>query len=428
MKTTRRLKERRKRKATGFFLLVKVLYITISNPAIPSSRPQHQTFISKNLPTSFSANMTILSLTTLALMMAGTIHAATFSVPLTDAVFNAVIQVGVGEGTYSLVLDTSSANTVIGNTKPYQRGPNGVSTGNEVVVHYRNSVFSGSEYIDSVLLGQDTVFAQSFGVGTSGFDDADNAIGFGPKSLSTSTVAAKVDGALGLGPTRLSTGTVATKDEVLTVADNLYKEKTIPADLFAVFVQSGAQGVEDKPEISFGAVDATKYTGEIHFTPITESSPALQFWGIDAAFTSGNVILLSKTSGVVDLATVKLLLATDAFNVFVKQSGAILDATTGYWTLTSDQFALLSPVVLELNGVKIEIPANALIWPRRLNSQIGGSANAIYLIVGDLGTPSGQGLDFVIGYRVLKRFYTVFDAGNNQVGFATTTFTNDTDN
>lgn len=82
---------------------------------------------------------------------------------------------------------------------------------------------------------------------------------------------------------------------------------------------------------------------------------------------------------------------------------------------------------------------NAQIFPRALNTQIGGDADAIYLIVSDLGTPSGKGMDFVNGYTFLyvfmypltvdlvtwrlfhrQRFYTVYDTGKQQVGIAKT--------
>jgi cathepsin E len=55
---------------------------------------------------------------------------------------------------------------------------------------------------------------------------------------------------------------------------------------------------------------------------------------------------------------------------------------------------------------------------------MGGTAGAIYLIVASIGTPSGQGLDFINGMTFLERFYSVFDTANQQVGLATTPFTN----
>ena len=47
----------------------------------------------------------------------------------------------------------------------------------------------------------------------------------------------------------------------------------------------------------------------------------------------------------------------------------------------------------------------------------------MYLIVGDIGTRTGQGLDFINGQTFLERFYSVFDTANNRVGLANTPFT-----
>jgi hypothetical protein len=47
---------------------------------------------------------------------------------------------------------------------------------------------------------------------------------------------------------------------------------------------------------------------------------------------------------------------------------------------------------------------NAQIWPRMLNTAIGGTANDIYLIVTDLGSNSGQGFDFINGFTFLYVF------------------------
>ena len=41
----------------------------------------------------------------------------------------------------------------------------------------------------------------------------------------------------------------------------------------------------------------------------------------------------------------------------------------------------------------------------------------------DLGSTSGEGLDFINGMTFLERFFAVFDAGAGQVGIATTQFT-----
>ena len=47
----------------------------------------------------------------------------------------------------------------------------------------------------------------------------------------------------------------------------------------------------------------------------------------------------------------------------------------------------------------------------------------MYLVVGDMGSRSGEGLDFINGMAFLERFYQVYDSGNNRVGFAPTYYT-----
>ena len=72
--------------------------------------------------------------------------------------------------------------------------------------------------------------------------------------------------------------------------------------------------------------------------------------------------------------------------------------------------------------------ANAQLWPRSLNSLIGGTASGIYLIVNDIGSDSGSGLDFINGLTFLERFYLVLDTANKRIGLANTTFTHVTTN
>lgn len=45
---------------------------------------------------------------------------------------------------------------------------------------------------------------------------------------------------------------------------------------------------------------------------------------------------------------------------------------------------------------------------RALNGLIGGTTGNVYLIVGDIGSPTGEGLDFINGMAFLERFYSVF--------------------
>ena len=48
------------------------------------------------------------------------------------------------------------------------------------------------------------------------------------------------------------------------------------------------------------------------------------------------------------------------------------------------------------------------IHQRVFNTFIGGLTENIYLIVNSIGTPSGEGFDFVNGMAFIERFYSVY--------------------
>lgn len=176
-------------------------------------------------------------------------------------------------------------------------------------------------------------------------------------------------------------------------------------------------------ELTFGGTDSTKHTGEINFVPITTTSPASNYWGIDQSVAYGDTTILNTTAGIVDTGTTLLLLATDAFQAYQQATGGVEDQTTGLLTITQDQYNNLQSLFFNIGGVTYELTPNAQIWPRALNSVLGGEEGKIYLVASDMGSPSGQGLDFINGFAWLQRFYTVFDTGKAQVGIATTSFT-----
>lgn len=180
--------------------------------------------------------------------------------------------------------------------------------------------------------------------------------------------------------------------------------------------------------MTFGSTDSSKYTGSIAYVPITSTSPASEYWGIDQTVSYGGSSILKSTAGIVDTGTTLVLLATDAFDAYKKATGATEDSTTGLLKVTKSQYSALKDLDFKIGSNTYSLSANAQIWPRSLNSQIGGTSGDIYLVVSDLGSNSGQGLDFINGYAFLERFYSVFDTTNKQVGFAKTQYTTSTSN
>ncbi|KAF8879880.1 aspartic peptidase domain-containing protein [Gymnopilus junonius] len=226
-------------------------------------------------------------------------------------------------------------------------------------VTYGSGSFSGTEFTDQVTLGSGLVIQnQSIGVAqrASGFSD--------------------VDGILGIGPVDLTEGTVSNTTTVPTVTDNLFAQGTIPQE-----IRNG--------ELTFGGVDDTKITGDVSFVPITSTSPASNYWGIDQTVSYGDSSeAILQSSGIVDTGTTLLLIATDAFQAYQKATGAKLD-------ITEQQFENLQSLFFNIGGTTFEFTPNAQIWPRSQNAALDG-------------------------FVWLQRFYSVFDTTNTQVGIATT--------
>jgi cathepsin E len=104
-----------------------------------------------------------------------------------------------------------------------------------------------------------------------------------------------------------------------------------------------------------------------------------------------------------------------------------LDSKTGHLRITDAEYGNLQPLNFVIGGNTLELTPNAQIWPRALNSAIGGNENSTYLNVQDIGN-TDPGIDFILGMAFLDWFYAVFDTGNHQVGLARTSFTNSTIN
>lgn len=157
---------------------------------------------------------------------------------------------------------------------------------------------------------------------------------------------AGVDGILGIGPLDLTVGTLgSSSDSIPTVTGNLFSQGKIPSNLVSVSYNPITNASTVNGEIIFGDTDPNAFTGDITFTPLTATSPASEFWGIDQSVTYGtDVPLLSSTAGIVDTGTTLVLLASDAFETYQASTGATVDENTGLLQITESQLDNLHKV------------------------------------------------------------------------------------
>ncbi|KAL4244022.1 peptidase A1 family protein [Abortiporus biennis] len=332
------------------------------------------------------------------------------NVPIINQDLDFIVEVNIGSPPtpYQLLIDTGSSNTWVGAGRLYTETSSSVTTGQQVSVTYGpRSFVAGAEYIDTVSLGLGlTIEGQSIGVAsmTEGFLGVDGILGLGPVGLTADTV-------IGPNPPRF----------VPTVTDNLYSQHSIESNLVSMSFSPLTSVDSSDGELTFGGTDASKYVGEIHYSNITSTSPASEYWGIDAQIKYGSTLIIQPfTAGIVDTRTILISLASDVFKAYQQVTGAVLDKYTRYLRLTQSQYENLQSLFFNINGVDFELTPNAQIWPRLYNSYIGGEPDKVYLMIEDLGTNSGEGLDFILGTNFLERYYSVFDTENRRVGFAQT--------
>ncbi|TFK91007.1 family A1 protease [Polyporus arcularius HHB13444] len=333
----------------------------------------------------------------------------------TAVTYVTTVRFGTPPQDFTLLIDTGSANTWTGARTKYapNKSPTGHNTGEIVLVTYGSGSFVGmQEYRDTTTLGDLIIGNQSFG-------DAFSASGF-----------SNVDGILGIGPADLTCGTLILSPACIpTVTDNAFDQGLIDKKIVGIAYAPTTQQSNPNGELTFGYTNSDKYIGPIQFVPITATAPANRYVGINQTTTYGNegMIILPNAAGIVDTGTTLIMLATEAYNAYKNATNATPDAATGLLKITGD-YTQLQSLFFEIGNMKYELTANAQTWPRALNTAISGQPNTTYLIVGDLGTPTGKGLDFILGYTFLERWFHVFDSDNNHAGFAATPFTNATTN
>lgn len=158
-------------------------------------------------------------------------------------------------------------------------------------VSYGSSNFSGKEYLDTITLSSLSISNQSIGV-------AKTYQGF-----------RGVDGVFGIGPVSLTKGTVSNTDTVPTIMDNLFNQELTRSEILGVYFVPVSEKVATGT-LTFGGWNSSLMTSDITYTPITTASPACNYWGIDQSITYGDATILSSAAGIVDTATVLILIAT----------------------------------------------------------------------------------------------------------------------
>ena len=226
-----------------------------------------------------------------------------------------------------------------------------------------------------------------------------------------------LDGILGVGPVDLTLHTVSNTATVPTVMDNLYSQGTISEEVLGIYFVPSVNN-DSIGELTFGGYDPSVVITPLEYVSLTTTPDASLYWGVNQSVSYGDEIIQSNAAGIIDTGTTLIYLGmgercvetngpqadlqlADAFQKYQKATGGVPDESTSLLTINAAQYARLKPLSFNIGGVHLDLTPNAQIWPRSLNSIIGGNASAIYLAVGDLGTTPDVKFQFVNGYTFL---------------------------
>ncbi|CAE6455707.1 unnamed protein product [Rhizoctonia solani] len=328
------------------------------------------------------------------------------SVGLKNTAVHYTLNVGFGSPPtyYELLIDTGSAYTWIGAAKKYVETKASVRQANQ-------SFYAAYGNKDLVTLSPSlSITNKSFGVASS-----------------TDGVNRSFDGILGLGPTALGKNVVTPNSgkPVPTIMDALLAQKKITQNVFGVsFTPTKSRGVVNG-ELTFGGTNLQKFTGKLNWVNITKKEPWNQYWGFEQSIKYGNQTLQPPSAGVVDTGTTLIYVNPQAFKAYSESlPGSKVDQRTKLLEIPKESVGKMKSLFFVINGVSYEFTPNAQLWPRALNTALGGKSDGCYSVISALSDfEADTGSNFINGYVFLERFYTAYDASKSAIGFATTSST-----
>ena len=259
-----------------------------------------------------------------------------------------------------------------------------VEDGTSFEITYGSGPVSGYQSYDTITAGGLTVTNQ-------GFAEVVDASGLG-----NSFISGKFDGLLGLAFKDL------TVNDVTPVVDTMKAQGVIDTSIFAfkLGVNNGDEG-----ELTFGGYDEAYFTGSINYVPLIAST----YWEISL---DGGASMDGSTFGVgnkaiVDSGTSLLTGPSSYVNEMATKLGAIEIGDGQY--LTSCNYDGFPDMEFKIGGVTYTLTPSDYLIP--------DGKKCLFAILG-MDVPAPMGPLWILGDVFMRKYYTIFDQDNLQIGFA----------
>jgi len=210
----------------------------------------------------------------------------------------------------------------------------------------------------------------------------------------------KFDGIFGLGY-----DTISVKG-VVPPFYHMVDRGLIDEPVFSFWLNDADQDNEVGGELVFGGTDQSHFTGDIHWAPVRRKG----YWEVEleGVVFDGETVEMEDTGAAIDTGSSLLAVPTVVADLINKQIGAKKNFA-GQYIIDCDKVPSLPDFSLQFNGKLFKLTGSEYI--------LKAQGTCISAFMG-LDIPEPLGPIWIIGDVFLRKFYTIYDLGNDRVGFA----------
>ncbi|KAF2115503.1 aspartyl proteinase [Lophiotrema nucula] len=324
----------------------------------------------------------------------------THPVPITNflnAQYFSEVSLGTPPQDFKVILDTGSSNLWVPSTDcnsiacylhtkfDHSSSSTYKKNGSSFEIRYGSGELSGYVSRDTFQIGDLKIKNQDFAEATS---EPGLAFAFG-----------RFDGILGLGYDTISV------NKIVPPFYNAIDQGLLDEPVFAFYLGSTEDG-EDTSEATFGGVNKKHYTGELTKIPLRRKA----YWEVDLdAITFGDATAEMEDTGVIlDTGTSLIALPSTIAELLNKEIGA-KKSFNGQYTVECEKRDDLPDLTFTLTG------HNFTIGPYDYILEVQGSCISAFM---GMDFPEPVGPLAILGDAFLRKWYSVYDLGNNAVGLA----------
>jgi saccharopepsin len=324
----------------------------------------------------------------------------THPVPITNflnAQYFSEVSIGTPPQDFKVILDTGSSNLWVPSTDcnsiacylhtKYDHSSSSTykKNGSSFEIRYGSGELSGYVSQDTFQIGDLKIKNQDFAEATS---EPGLAFAFG-----------RFDGILGLAYDTISV------NKIVPPFYNAIDQGLLDEPVFAFYLGSTEDG-EDVSEATFGGVNEKHYTGKLTKIPLRRKA----YWEVDLdAITFGDATAEMDDTGVIlDTGTSLIALPSTIAELLNKEIGA-KKSFNGQYTVECDKRDGLPDLTFTLTG------HNFTIGPYDYILEVQGSCISAFM---GMDFPEPVGPLAILGDAFLRKWYSVYDLGNNAVGLA----------